>query len=200
MEVSEILEVYEGYKEFLKNGGITVTGGEPLLQMDFLIELFTKCKERGIHTCIDTSGAVFQPNNKFQQEKLTKLMAVTDLVLLDIKHINSEKHKDLTGADNKGILAFAQYLDDNQIPVWIRHVVVPGITLKDEDLYDLGYFLGQFKNIKALDVLPYHTMGKVKYESLGIPYPLDGVPAATNDEAIHARNQILKGMKKRIKE
>ena len=200
MEVAEILEVYEDCKEFLKNGGITVTGGEPLLQMDFLIELFTKCKDKGIHTCIDTSGCVYQSNNKSQHEKLTNLMAVTDLVLLDIKHISSEKHQELTGADNKGILAFAQYLDDNQIPVWIRHVVVPGVTLKDEDLYNLGYFLGQFKNIKALDILPYHTMGKEKYESLGIPYPLDGVPAATNEEAIHARNQILMGMKKRMKE
>lgn len=200
MEVSQILEAYEGYKSFLQNGGITVTGGEPLLQMDFLIELFTQCKERGIHTCIDTSGAVYQPNNELQQQKLKQLMAVTDLVLLDIKHIDSVKHKELTGADNKGILAFAKYLNDNNIPVWIRHVVIPGINLQENDLFQLGYFLGQLRNIKALDVLPYHTMGREKYTKLGIPYALEGVPAATKAEAIQAREEIIKGMRKRIKE
>ncbi len=199
MEVSQILEQYEACKEFLKNGGITVTGGEPLLQMDFLIDLFTKCKERGIHTCIDTSGIVYQSDNEVQQQKLKELMEVTDLILLDIKHIDSTKHKELTGADNKGILGFAQYLNENNIPVWIRHVVVPEITTIEEDLYQLGYFLGQLKNIKALDVLPYHTMGEVKYERLGIPFPLKGVKAATKDDAVHARNMILKGMKARIK-
>ncbi len=199
MEVSQILEQYEACKEFLRNGGITVTGGEPLLQMDFLIDLFTKCKEREIHTCIDTSGIVYQPDNKVQQQKLEQLMAVTDLILLDIKHIDSTKHKELTGADNNGILGFAQYLNEHNIPVWIRHVVVPEITTNDEDLYQLGYFLGQLKNIKALDVLPYHTMGEVKYERLGIPFPLKGVKAATKDDAVRARDIILKGMKARIK-
>ncbi len=199
MEVSQILEQYEGCKEFLKNGGITVTGGEPLLQMDFLIDLFTQCKEKEIHTCIDTSGAVYQQGNALQHEKLEKLMNVTDLILLDIKHIDPVQHRSLTGADNKAILNFAHYLNEKEIPVWIRHVVVPGITLDDKALYDLGYFLGQFKNIKALDVLPYHTMGKVKYETLGIPYPLEGVSAATKGEALHARNEILKGMRNRIK-
>lgn len=200
MEVSEILEEYEGCKEFLKNGGITVTGGEPLLQLDFLIDLFTQCKERGIHTCIDTSGACYLPESTHQQEKLNQLMAVTDLVLLDIKQIDSAKHKDLTGHGNENILAFARYLDQKEIPVWIRHVIVPGLTLNDEDLFALGYFLGQLKNIKALDVLPYHTMGKVKYERLNIPYPLEGVPSATTEDAIHARNVIIEGMKKRIRE
>ena len=199
MEVSQILEQYEACKEFLRNGGITVSGGEPLLQMDFLIDLFTKCKEREIHTCIDTSGIVYQPDNKVQQQKLEQLMAVTDLILLDIKHIDSTKHKELTGADNNGILGFAQYLNEHNIPVWIRHVVVPEITTKDEDLYQLGYFLGQLKNIKALDVLPYHTLGEVKYERLGIPFPLKGVKAATKDDAVRARDIILKGMKARIK-
>ena len=199
MEVSEILEQYEGCKEFLRNGGITVTGGEPLLQIDFLIELFTACKERKIHTCIDTSGVVYQPGNKVLQEKLDQLMSLTDLVLLDIKHIDSVKHKELTGADNSGILAFLKYLNDRNIPVWIRHVVVPGITLNDKDLFELGYFLGQFKNIKALDALPYHTMGTAKYESLNIPFALEGVAPATKEEAIHARTEILKGMRKRIK-
>lgn len=200
MEVSQILEEYEGCKEFLKNGGITVTGGEPLLQLDFLIDLFTQCKERGIHTCIDTSGACYLPGSTQQQEKLDQLMVVTDLVLLDIKQIDSVKHKDLTGHGNENILAFAKYLEQKEIPVWIRHVIVPGLTLNDKDLYDLGYYLGQLKNIKALDVLPYHTMGKVKYERLNIPYPLEGVPSATTEEAIHARNVIIEGMKKRIKE
>ncbi len=200
MDVSEILEEYEGCKEFLKNGGITVTGGEPLLQLDFLIDLFTQCKARGIHTCIDTSAAVYQPDNMEQKDKLETLFAVTDLVLLDIKHIDATKHKELTGLTNGGILKFAALLNERQVPVWIRHVVVPGITLDTQYLEELGYFLGQFRNVKALDVLPYHTMGQVKYERLGMPYPLDGVPAASKEEAIEARNTILIGMKKRIKE
>lgn len=200
MEVSEIIDAYENAKTFLKNGGITVTGGEPLLQIDFLIELFTECKKHNIHTCIDTSGIVYRENNIELIKKLDQLMTVTDLVLLDIKHINPMEHQKLTGHSNEHILAFAKYLERKQMPVWIRHVVVPGITLNDDYLFELGYFLGQLTNIKALDVLPYHTLGTVKYENLGIPYPLEDVEGATKDDAIHAREVILSGMKKRLKE
>lgn len=200
MEVSEIIDAYENAKTFLKNGGITVTGGEPLLQIDFLIDLFTECKKHNIHTCIDTSGIVYRENKSELIKKLDQLMSVTDLVLLDIKHINPTEHQKLTGHGNEHILAFAKYLERKQMPVWIRHVVVPGITLNDDYLFELGYFLGQLTNIKALDVLPYHTLGTVKYENLGIPYPLKDVEGATKDDAIHAREIILSGMKKRLKE
>ncbi len=195
MEPAEIMEQFERNRPFYKDGGITVTGGEPLMQVDFLIDLFTLAKEKDVHTCIDSSGIAFKPGNTAFIEKLDKLMALTDLVMLDIKHIDPEKHKELTSQPNDGILAFAEYLNEKQVPMWIRHVVVPGITDDDEYLYKLGYFIGKFKNLKALDVLPYHTMGEKKYESLGIPYKLHGVPAMNQKDVIEKKKVILDGIK-----
>lgn len=195
ISVDEILAKYEDNKSFYKNGGLTVTGGEPLLQIDFLTELFMKAKGRGIHTCIDTSGIVYRPENKTIVDKLDVLMQYTDLVMLDIKHIDPEEHMKLCSQPNDGILAFAEYLSDKNIPMWIRHVVVPGITDNEKYLYQLGLFLGKLRNLKALDVLPYHTMGVVKYENLGIDYPLKGVPALNKDEVIKAKSFIIKGIK-----
>lgn len=197
IEASEIIEKYERNKGFYNGGGITVTGGEPLMQVDFLIELFTLAKEKGIHTCIDSSGIAFKPDNQAFIEKLDKLMPLTDLVMLDIKHIDPEKHKELTSQPNDGILAFASYLDQKGVDMWIRHVVVPGITDDDKYLFQLGYFIGQFSNLKALDVLPYHTMGAVKYEKLGMEYKLKGVPAMDKKKVIEKKQVILDGIKKR---
>lgn len=198
MEASHILDDCETYRPFLKGGGITVTGGEPLLQIDFVLDLFQKAKERNFHTCIDTSGITYQPDNLQYIEKLDQLMKVTDLIMLDIKHINSQEHEKLTGHPNQNILAFAEYLEQKQIPLWIRHVVVPGITDNEAYLYQLGCFLGGLKNIKALDVLPYHDMGKVKYQQLSIDYPLKNTKPLDKSDAIKARNIILSGMKDRI--
>ena len=170
------------------------------MQVDFLIELFTLAKERGIHTCIDSSGIAFKPDNQAFIEKLDKLMPLTDLVMLDIKHIDPEKHKELTGQPNDGILAFCSYLDKKGVDMWIRHVVVPGITDDDKYLFDLGYFIGQFSNLKALDVLPYHTMGEAKYEKLGMEYKLKGVPAMDKDKVVEKKKVILDGIKKRRSE
>lgn len=195
ISVDEILEKYDANKSFYKHGGITVTGGEPLLQIDFLTELFMKAKDKGIHTCIDTSGIVYKPDNQFIIDKLDVLMQYTNLVMLDIKHIDPEEHKKLCSQPNDGILAFAKYLSDKEIPVWIRHVVVPGITYNEEYLYKLGLFIGTLKNVKALDVLPYHTMGVSKYENLGIDYPLKGVPALNKDEVMKAKSFIINGIK-----
>ena len=200
MTAEEILDEYEKVKTFLKNGGLTVTGGEPLLQMDFVIELMQKAKQRGIHTCIDTSGITFQKDQPKLLAKFDELIQSTDLFLLDIKHINNEAHKKLTGASNQNILDFAEYLSEKGKDVWIRHVVVPGITYEESALIELGHFLGGLKNIKALDVLPYHTMGVVKYESMGLDYPLKEVPALEKEEAVKARNFILTGMKQRLSE
>ncbi len=200
MTVDDIMAGYDACRSFLKNGGITVTGGEPLLQIDFIIELFKVCKMRKIHTCIDTAGITFQPNNRTTIEKFNTLMQLTDLVLLDIKHIDSIKHQDLTGHPNDNILRFAEYLNEKQVSVWIRHVVVPNITIDEESLFKLGYFLGNFTNIKALDVLPYHTMGIAKYKSMGLSYPLEGIPDVTKDEALACRGIILSGIKKRLLE
>ena len=190
-----LIDEYMSLKEFLKNGGITVTGGEPLLQMDFVTELFTLAKQHGIHTCIDTSGITFDPNDT---SKLDKLLPLTDLVMLDIKHIDPERHKALTGQDNKNILAFAEYLAKNNKEMWIRHVLVPNVTDDEYYLHKLGEFIGGLKTLKALDVLPYHTMAKAKYESLGIPYPLGDIPPATKEQALKARDIIMKGIYDRL--
>ena len=192
MSVSEILEEYNGVKEFLRNGGLTVTGGEPLVQLDFVIELFKRAKQLNIHTALDTSGILFDKNNT---SKIDELLKFTDLVLLDIKHIDDEEHKKLTKHSNKAILDFARYLSDKKIPVWIRHVVVPEITYKEEYLKQLGEFLAELNNVKALDVLPYHDMAIPKYENLGIEYPLKETKPLTKEEALNARNIILKAYK-----
>lgn len=197
VEPSEIIETYERNKGFYNGGGLTVTGGEPLLQVDFLIDLFTLAKEKNIHTCIDTSGITYKADNAEYIAKLDKLMEVTDLVMLDIKHINPEKHLELTKQPNEGILAFAEYLDTKNVDIWIRHVVVPGITDIDEYLEELGYFIGGLKNLKALDVLPYHTLGLPKYEKLGIEYRLKDVEAMDKTKLIDKKAKILEGIKRR---
>ena len=197
MEASYIIEQYERNKSFYKGGGITVTGGEPLMQIDFLLELFTLAKEKEINTCIDTSGIAFNPANKAWMEKLDQVLAKTDLVMLDIKHIDPEKHKELTSQPNDKILAFAEYLAEKGIDIWIRHVIVPGITDDDKYLYKLGYFIGGLKTLRALDALPYHTMGKVKYEKLGIPYRLEGVEPMDKDKLIEKKQVILEGIRAR---
>jgi len=198
MDASYIIEQYEKNSPFYRNGGgITVTGGEPLLQVDFLIELFTLAKEKNIHTCIDTSGITFNPESPELLAKLDRLMSLTDLVMLDIKHIDPDKHKDLTKQPNHNILKFVAYLSEKNVDMWIRHVVVPGITDDEKYLFDLGYFIGAFHNLKALDVLPYHTMGEKKYEAIGMEYPLKGVPAMDKDKLLDKKNAILSGIRKK---
>lgn len=192
--VKEIIDAYNKNRPFYETGGITVTGGEPLLQLDFVMALFEAAKQQGIHTCIDTSGAVFRPTDTAQREKLDRLMQVTDLVMLDLKHIDGAQHRALTGLDNDNILAFAQYLDAKRIPLWVRRVVVPQYTDDSGELEQLGQFIGALRNLKALDVIPYHTMGVSKYAEMGIPYPLEGVPPMTMQQAEQARSHILKGI------
>lgn len=186
-----LIKDYERNAAFYSKGGITVTGGEALMQIDFVLELFQLAKQKNIHTCLDTSGITYRPGASSYNEKLDELMKVTDLVMLDIKHIDPEGHKALTGHDNAGILAFAKYLEEKNVPVWIRHVVVPGITDDEQLLTRLGTFLGTLSNVKALDVLPYHIMGVTKYNQLGMDYPLKGVPPATKDQAAKAKKIIL---------
>lgn len=179
-------------RDFYSKGGITVTGGEPLMQTEFVTELFSLAKEENIHTCIDTSGAVFNPND---HAKTDELMKYTDLVMLDIKHIDNKKHTELCRMGNKNILEFAKYLEKKNVPVWIRHIIVKGYTDDEAELLELGRFIGTLKNVKALDVIPYHTMGVTKYKELGIPYPLGDMPALDVSEAIKAKSYILKGIK-----
>jgi pyruvate formate lyase activating enzyme len=188
----EILQRALRYKAYWNNGGgITVSGGEALLQIDFLIEFFTLCHENGINTCLDTSGNPFTREEPFFS-KFRKLCSVTDLFLLDIKHINDEKHRELTGCSNKNILDFAQYLSSNGKHMWIRHVLVPGITTDREELTQLRTFIDTLHGIDRAEVLPYHTMGVPMYKKLGIPYRLEGVRTPTAEE-IKEAEMILKG-------
>lgn len=193
MSVEDILSEYEKGKSFYKNGGITATGGEPLMQMEFLIELFTKAREKGIHTCLDTSGILF---SKDKIDEFDKLTAVSSLVMLDIKHIDDDEHKKLTAHSNKHIFEYLDYLNERNVPVWIRHVIVPNLTLNDKYLEELGQYIGKYRNIQALDVLPYHSMAKTKYKELGMEYPLGDTPEATKEDAIKAKNIIIESMKK----
>ena len=193
MAPNEILEKYDKVKEFLKNGGITVTGGEPLSQVDFITELFKKAKEKNIHTAIDTSGILFNNENT---EKIDELLKYTDLVMLDIKHIDDSKHKELTKHSNKNILDFALYLSKKNIPMWVRYVVVPTLTDDENDLKQLGLFLSKLNSLKALDVLPYHNMAIPKYVNLGIEYPLKNIQPADKEAILKARNIILAEYKK----
>ncbi len=192
MTADEILERYSSLKEFYRGGGITCTGGEPLMQIDFIIELFTKAHEKGIHTCLDSSGITF---NSKDTSKFVELMKVTDLVMLDIKHINDNQHKMLTKRSNKNILAFARFISEQGVQLWIRHVVVPGITDNKQYLFELGQFIAYLRTVKALDVLPYHDMGKVKYENLGMEYPLGDLPPLSKEKAKEARDVIMSGIR-----
>ena len=207
MQADEIIEKMERNRSYYATGGITATGGEPMMQLDFLLELFTKAKEKGIPTCLDTSGIMFpgtqenvlcpeKNSKKDRLEKIACLMEVTDLVMLDIKHIDDKEHRKLTGQSNQNILSFAKYLDSIGKPVWIRHVVVPGITLEEHELKELGRFLSTLSNVEKLEVLPYHSLGKVKYDNLGIEYPLKDSPQTTKEQAAWAREQICSTWKK----
>ena len=186
--LEEIIEKVKRYKTYmnLSGGGVTVTGGEPLLQYNFVLELFKKLKEEGISTCIDTSGMVALTDG------IKEVLKYTDLVLLDIKHIDDEKCKDLVGVSNKKELEFARYLSDNNIKMWIRQVLVPGYTDDEQDLLRLKDFLSTLKTVEKVQILPYHSMGKYKWEALNLFYPLADTPEPTEKEMADAQKIFLK--------
>jgi pyruvate formate lyase activating enzyme len=187
MTADELLDKAERYRSYWgPDGGITVSGGEALLQMDFLIDLFEEAHRRGINTCLDTAAQPFSRQEPFFS-KFQRLMQSTDLVLLDIKHIDSEKHRWLTGHGNENILDCARYLSDIAKPVWIRHVLVPGITTDEEQLTQLRQMLDTLHNIQKVEVLPYHTLGTFKWEQMGVPYSLKDVEPPTADQIARAR-------------
>ena len=183
--LDEIYDKIIRYKNYIcPNGGVTITGGEPLLQVHFLIELFKKLKADGIHTCIDTSGMVAITKD------IQELLSLTDLVLLDIKHIDNEKCKELVGFGNTLELRFARYLSDNGIPMWIRQVLVPGYTDDEEDLLKLKDFVSGLQTVEKIEFLPYHNMGAFKWEKLGCSFPLENVRTA-DDEDVERAKKIL---------
>jgi pyruvate formate lyase activating enzyme len=184
----EVLTEIKKYRNFItsSNGGITVSGGEPLIQPEFVKELFVKCKVEGFHTAIDTSGYV-------NVEDVKGVLEYTDLVLLDIKHTDARKHIALADVENDRIKLFTQYLSDINKPVWIRYVLVPGYTDDESDLMAAYEYLKNFKNIEKIEVLPYHSMGKTKWEKLKVEYPLEGVPSPTSEDVEKARNILTVG-------
>lgn len=187
--VDDVIKKIEKYKNYLlpSGGGITVTGGEPLLQPKFLITLFKKLKNLKIPTAIDTSGMVDLTQD------IRELISLTDLFLLDIKHINDEKCKELVGKSNKQELEFAKYLSENNKDIWIRQVIIPEITNNKEDLTILREFINSLKTVKNIELLKYHTLGKSKWEALNANYELEGIPSAT-DEDIKKAKEILFGV------
>jgi len=218
ISTKELMERFQKNRAYYRNGGITVSGGEPLCQLDFVTELFRMAKQDGISTCLDTSGIMFPYRREadgwtMAQEGIhdaikrkgtgtllkayEELLAVTDLVLLDLKHTDKEVHQKLTGHSNGAVFAFLEYLEERKVPVWIRRVVVPGYTDDDEELLRLGEYIGGFTNLQAVEVLPYHSMGVSKYRELGIPYRLEGVPEESKETATEKRKVILQGIRNR---
>lgn len=203
MTTSQILTQYDSCSSFYKNGGITVTGGEPLLQMDFLLELFSACKKHKIpedtikgkmdalHTTLDTSGILFNKNDINLVKKFDRLCELTDLVLLDIKHIDNDFHKKLTTHSNQNVLDFAKYLSNKKVDTIIRHVLVPTLNDDEKSLTRLAEFIKTLDNIKGIDILPYHTMAKVKYQNLGLEYPLGETRQGTKEDVQRAKEIIL---------
>lgn len=181
--LEDVLSQIRKYKNYFmpSGGGVTISGGEPLLQLKFLLELFPKLKAQGIHLAIDTSGSFDLTND------LKKLIDMTDLFLLDIKCINDDICRDLTGVSNKKELTFAKYLSSIRKPMWIRQVLVPGITDKEKDLLKLKTFISSLRTVEKIEILPYHDMGRFKWEKLGLIYPLDGVPVASQEDVDRAK-------------
>lgn len=182
-KIPELLDEIKRYIPYMKSsgGGVTVSGGEPLLQARFIIELFKELKKLNIHTCIDTAGSI--PIN----DDIVELLQYTDLVLLDIKHINSEKAKMLTGLSNENDLNLAKYLSQNNISMWIRQVLVPGYTDDEKDLKELKNFISTLSSVEKVEILPYHDLGKFKWEELGAVYPLNHVRTATSEDVAKAK-------------
>lgn len=187
MTPEEVLKKALRYKTYWKEkGGITVSGGEALLQIDFVTELFRLAKEKGVNTCLDTSGNPFSLEEPFKS-KFDELMKYTDLFMLDIKHMDDAAHRKLTRQTNQNILEMAAYLSDHGKAMWIRHVLVPGITTEEDELHRLRSFLDTLKTVERVEVLPYHTLGVFKWKELGIPYQLEGVDPPTKEQIDRAK-------------
>lgn len=187
MTAEEVVKDALKYRTYMEvsGGGITVSGGEATAQPEFLYEIFKEAKANGIHTCLDTSGYR-------SPESISKVLEVTDLVLLDLKHMVPEKAKDLAGINIEKTFKFAKYLDEHKIPVWIRHVLVPGVTDSEENLNLMGEFVSKLNNVDRFEILPYHTLGVHKWEDMGLEYPLEGIEQASDDDVKRAKDIIEK--------
>lgn len=185
MSADNLLDEYHTYRSFYKKGGITVSGGEPLLQLEFLIELFSKAKEKGIHTCLDTSAACYHEKNIKRYEELLK---VTDLVLLDLKHMDEDEHLKLTGSTLNQVHKFATLLNEKKVPTVIRHVLVPSITDDETHLKKMKSFIDTLSNVVDVEVLSYHKKGIQKWEAMGLTYPLKHIEEPTQEAVLKAKS------------
>ena len=191
--VKELLDFVLKYRTYWgknsEKGGVTVSGGEPLLQIEFVTEFLKKLKEKNVHTALDTSGQPFSMDEEYLK-KFDRLIKYTDLVILDIKQYDSEKHRKLTGYDNANIFKMARYLDKKGIRMWIRHVLVPGLTDDETDLTNIGSFIKELNCVDKVEILPYHSLGMFKWDNLGIEYPLKDKKAPTVEEIVRAENLL----------
>ncbi|MBQ8556892.1 MAG: pyruvate formate lyase-activating protein [Clostridia bacterium] len=191
MTPEELHQKLMRYRPYWKNnGGVTFSGGEPLLQMDFVTEVFLLLKKDGVHTCIDTAGQPFRPDDADWLRRFDELMELTDLVMLDLKQFDEELHRDLTGHGNANILAMAKYLSAKGKAMWIRHVLVPGVTDNENDLRRMRAFIESLDHVERVEILPYHTMGISKWQKLGLDYPLEGVKMPTDEEVKRAEELL----------
>lgn len=189
----ELYKHVRKYKSYWRNnGGITVSGGEPLLQTEFVTEFFGYAKKEGIHTAIDTAGQPFS-NDEEYLKKFRLLMEVTDLVLLDLKDWKTERHKALTGYGNENIKELAEWLSDNGKKMWIRHVLVPTLTDDAESLREMHDFICKLKTVEKVEILPYHTLGLMKWEKLNMKYQLDGIRPPTKEQIKEAEDILING-------
>ncbi len=175
----QLIEEVRRYRNFIRKGGVTCTGGEPLMQVDFLNEFYRLCKDDGFHTALDTSGVYFN-------DKVREVLNYVDLVMLDVKTLDDTIHKQYTGHTRSNNQAFLDYLESVHKPTWIRHVVVPGYTDDDKRLHELADYVSRYSCVERVEILPYHTMGRYKYEEMGLTYPLDGVPDLAEGRRVNA--------------
>lgn len=187
MTAEEIVTDASKYRTYMdvSGGGITVSGGEATAQPEFLLEIFKEAKSKGIHTCLDTSGYR-------SPESISEVLKFTDLVLLDIKHMVPDEAMELAGININKTFEFAEYLDEHNIPVWIRHVLVPGVTDSEENLNLMGEFVSKLNNVDRFEILPYHTLGVHKWEEMGLEYQLEGIEQADEDDVKRAKSIIEK--------
>ena len=181
---------YRYHNYWKNNGGLTISGGEPLLQLDFVSEVFRLARAKGVHTALDTSGQPFAPEDAAWMARFDELLAHTSLVILDQKEIDGARHQALTGHGNANILAMARYVAEKGVPLWVRHVLVPGLTDDPAGLRQLDAFIRTLPTVRRVEVLPYHTLGLFKWKNLGIPYPLDGVRTPTGEEVQRAEELL----------
>lgn len=195
ISIREVISLYEQKKDFYINGGITISGGEPMMQIEFLLELCKEMKQRNVHVCIDTSAIMYK--NKYYKTKIEELINYVDLFLVDIKSMNWQKHIKLTGQSSEPVFDFITLLETKHKNMWIRHVVVPNLTTTHKDLEMLGEYLATLKRVSKLQLLPYHTMALFKYKELNLKYPLENVSDCDTSELSRAKQIVLASLKKK---